>query len=176
MLAPSISAIASDETVAPVIPALNDHELEGILESFEDSWATWVGNDKVRLVLVNVGLLEQGLDFAGHLFCNELGDLGGEHNLEARVHDIPAHDALGVGEEGRPRVRPFQGSNLRQRIFTDCPIPPPPCSAAERSAPASVTRLPIRDGPCFPAAWDASTMRAVRARPRTPGECILDSY
>ncbi len=43
---------------------------------------------------------EEALDVAEEVLGDDLGDVGGEDDLEAGVADVPAHDVLGVAVEG----------------------------------------------------------------------------
>ncbi len=48
--------------VAPVIPALNDHEIPSVLKAAKDAGASWAGTEFLRLPLVVAPLFEQWLD------------------------------------------------------------------------------------------------------------------
>jgi hypothetical protein len=43
---------------------------------------------------------EKGLDVAAEVLVDDLGDVGGEDDLEAGVADVPAHDVFGVAVKG----------------------------------------------------------------------------
>ncbi len=48
--------------VAPVIPALNDHEIPSVLKAAKDAGASWAGTEFLRLPLAVAPLFEQWLD------------------------------------------------------------------------------------------------------------------
>ena len=120
---------------------------------------------------------EEGVDVAAEVLPDDLGHLGREHDLEAGVDDVPAHDPLGVGVEDRARrddARPRRRRVAAPASTTAAaPSPKSPeamtlaterssrCSVSEQSSTESSTADLAREG--------AQRVRGARqARPPRP--------
>ena len=81
-------------------------EAEGLLGGFEDLGSAGVEDpgfdvgESERLAADALLVGEEGLYVAADVFKDDLGNVGGEDDFEARVADVPAHDVLGVAVEG----------------------------------------------------------------------------
>ncbi len=88
-------------------------EVEGVLHGFEDLGAAGVEDVAGDVVEGEAVVGEEGFDVAAEVLVDDLGDVGGEDNLEAHVADAPTHDVLGVAVEGE-RVSRTRGPEQGQ--------------------------------------------------------------
>ena len=74
-------------------------EPEHLLRSVEDLGPARMQQEARELAEAHAARIEKALHRAGQVIADEAGEIGAQHHAEAVLLDVPAHDALGIGQK-----------------------------------------------------------------------------